>query len=182
MKKIGIIIGTTRENRVSKSVADWVFKVAKQVANNNVEYSLIDLKDINLPLIDEPLPAAMAKGNYQHEHTKKWSKLIAGYDAFVIVTGEYNAGYPAVLKNALDYLYAEWNNKPMALVGYGYPANGARSIEQLRQVLNNLKVNTLHDSVLMSLGETLKETGFQTTEKLEQLLTQLLQNLAKELA
>src|SRR5687768_8743438 len=145
MKKIGIIIGSTREARIGSSISEYVLKQAMN--STTVSYDLIDLKQINLPLLDEPYPAAL--GKYQHEHTITWSNLIKAYAGFIIVTPEYNHGYPGVLKNALDYLYTEWNNKPVAFVGYGYSALGSRAVMQLRQVVYGLQLKAINKEVLI---------------------------------
>lgn len=161
MKKIGVIIASVRDGRAGESVAKYVVDMANATANG-FEYDLIDLKAINLPLLNEPFPAAM--NNYQYQHTKDWSKLIAGFDGFIVVTPEYNHGYPAAIKNALDYLFVEWNNKPIGFVGYGYSASGARAIEQLRQVLVNLQLKTLWKDVLINLFTNSKDGIFQSND------------------
>jgi len=112
--RIGIIVGSTRPTRVCRTVAEWVMK---SMQHDNLELELIDLADIDLPFLDEPdIPA---HGNYQHEHTKAWSKIINSYQGFVLVFPQYNWGYPAVLKNALDFLYKEWARKPVSIMCYG---------------------------------------------------------------
>ncbi|MDG4974691.1 NAD(P)H-dependent oxidoreductase [Lactococcus lactis] len=113
-KKIGIILGTNRPNRIGPSIANWI---KKTMTHQSLTIDILDLAEIDLPFLDEPeIPA---KGNYKREHTKKWSKLIKQYDGFVLLYPQYNWGYPAVLKNALDYLYDEWKNKPVSLMVYG---------------------------------------------------------------
>jgi NAD(P)H-dependent FMN reductase len=107
MLKIAIIIGTTRPNRKSEQVARWVYNIASQ--REDAEFELVDLRDYNLPLFDEPYPPSLRR--YTHEHTKVWSEKIAEFDAYVFVTSEYNHGIPAVLKNAIDYLWYEWHDK-----------------------------------------------------------------------
>lgn len=146
MIKIGIIIGSTRPNRVGEGVARWVYEEARQ--RTDAEFELIDLKDFNLPLLDEPVPPAM--GNYQKEHTKKWAKKIKGLDAFIFVSPEYNHGISGALKNALDFLYKEWNNKVAGFVAYG-SAGGTRAVEQLRLVMAELQVATVRAQVALSL-------------------------------
>lgn len=127
--KIAIIVGTNRPARIGRKVADWAINQLPQ--QEGVVYELIDIAEVNLPFLNEPkLPSA---GDYAHEHTRKWSEKIAGYDGYILVTGEYNHGYPASLKNALDTIYAEWQKKPVAFVGYG-ALGAARSIEQLVSV------------------------------------------------
>ena len=136
MSRIGVIVGSTRPNRVSPLAAERVLGRAKSVlADHSVE--LIDLADVNLPFFDEALPPAAGPG--ANPHTTAWAARVAEYDGFVIVTPEYNAGYPAVLKNALDYLFAEWAGKPVAVVAYGWHG-GARVMNARTPVLGNLKM------------------------------------------
>jgi len=111
---IGIIIGSNRPTRVCRTVAEWV---QKEMHHSDLDLQLIDLAEVNLPFLDEPeIPA---HHNYQKDHTKAWSERISGYDGFVLVFPQYNWGYPAVLKNALDYLYDEWAGKPVSIMCYG---------------------------------------------------------------
>jgi NAD(P)H-dependent FMN reductase len=112
--KIGIIIGSNRPRRICRRIAEWVLKEMK---HDRLILNLIDLADIDLPFLDEPeIPA---HHNYQKDHTKSWSKVVSGYDGFVLVFPQYNWGYPAVLKNAMDYLYDEWAGKPVSIMCYG---------------------------------------------------------------
>ena len=122
MTKIGIILGSTRPNRNGEQVARWVYDIASR--REDAEFELVDLRDYPLPHLDEPLPPSM--GQYQGEHTRRWAEKIASFDGFVIVTPEYNHGTSGVLKNAIDYLYAEWNNKAVGFVSYG-AVGGARA-------------------------------------------------------
>lgn len=131
--KIGVIVSSTRPTRVGPKIADWFLNQVKDT--EDVEFELIDLAKINLPFLDEPKSPMM--GEYEHEHTKKWSKLVSSFDGFVIITAEYNHGYPAPLKNALDSAYHEWGKKPVAFVGYG-SMGAVRSIEQLVNVAAQL--------------------------------------------
>lgn len=147
MIKVAIILGSTRPGRVGEAVARWVLDIAQK--RTDAEYELIDIKDFDLPLLDEPIPASLAK--YANAHTKAWAAKIAPFDAFVFVTAEYNHGIPAALKNALDYLYAEWNNKAAGFVSYG-SANGARSVEHLRGVMGELQIADVRAQVMLSLA------------------------------
>ena len=122
MIRIGIILGSTRPNRNGEQVARWIHAMASR--RGDAEFELVDLRDYPLPHLDEPLPAARSS-QYQHAHTRAWSSTIASFDGFVIVTPEYNHSTSGVLKNALDYLYAEWNNKAVGFASYG-GAGGAR--------------------------------------------------------
>src|SRR3989454_2973122 len=130
MLKVGIITGSTRPNRQSLDVAKWVLEAARK--RSDAEYDLVDIKDFGLPLLDEPMPPSM--GKYQERHTKRWAAKIASLDAFVFVSPEYNHGIPAALKNAIDFLFAEWNHKAAGFVSYG-GAGGAGGVGQLRLVL-----------------------------------------------
>ncbi|WP_435770598.1 NADPH-dependent FMN reductase [Nocardioides sp. SYSU DS0651] len=139
--RIAIILGSTRPNRNGAAVADWV---AKQASSRPASYDLIDLRDHPLPMLDEPIPPSM--GDYQHDHTKQWAETIGQYDGYVFVTPEYNHSTSAVLKNALDYLYAEWNDKACAFVGYG-SLGGARAIEHLRAMASELQMAHVRQQV-----------------------------------
>jgi NAD(P)H-dependent FMN reductase len=146
MIKIAIIIGSTRPGRVGEAVGRWTYEVARQ--RQDAEFELIDLKEINLPLLDEAVPPSL--GQYSKAHTQAWAARIDPCDAFVLVTPEYNHGTCAALKNALDFLYAEWNNKVAGFVGYG-SAGGTRAVEQLRLVMAELQVATVRKQVMLSL-------------------------------
>jgi NAD(P)H-dependent FMN reductase len=146
MPRIGIILGSTRPNRLGDQVARWVFGLASQ--RDDAEYELVDLRDYPLPHLDEPLPPSF--GQYANDHTKEWAQKIASFDGFVIVTPEYNHGTSGVLKNALDYLYAEWNNKAVGFVSYGQ-VGGARAAEHLRLVAAELQMADVRQQVALSL-------------------------------
>src|SRR3989344_4184396 len=142
--KIKIIVGSTRQNRFSERPAQWIFEEAKKLEGVDVE--LLDLHDYPMPFFDSPMPPSMAKGQYSNEVVKKWAEKINDGDAFIIVTPEYNHGYPAVLKNALDVISPEWNKKPVGFVSYG-SALGARSVEQLRQVAVELQMASIKNAI-----------------------------------
>jgi NAD(P)H-dependent FMN reductase len=146
MVRIGIILGSTRPNRNGEQVAKWVYDVAAR--RSDAEFELVDLRDYPLPHLDEPLPPAM--GQYQNEHTRQWADKIASFDGFVIVTPEYNHSTSGVLKNAIDYLYAEWNNKAVGFVSYG-SVGGARAVEHLRLVAGELQLADVRQQVALSL-------------------------------
>ncbi|WBB81047.1 NAD(P)H-dependent oxidoreductase [Micromonospora sp. WMMD882] len=147
MTRIGIIIGSTRPGRNGEQVAKWVFDLASR--RDDAEFELVDLLDYPLPHLDEPVPASL--GQYQNEHTKQWAAKIASFDGFVIVTPEYNHSTSGVLKNAIDYLFAEWNNKAVGFVSYG-SAGGARAVEHLRLVAGELKMADVRQQVVLSLA------------------------------
>jgi NAD(P)H-dependent FMN reductase len=147
MIRIGVIVGSTRPNRNAEQVARWVYEVASR--RGDAEFELVDLRDYPLPHLDEPLPAAHST-QYQHAHTRAWANKIASLDGFVIVTPEYNHSTSGVLKNALDYLYTEWNNKAVGFVGYG-GAGGARATEHLRLICGALQMADVPLQVGLSL-------------------------------
>jgi NAD(P)H-dependent FMN reductase len=149
MLRIAIILGSTRPSRNGEAVAKWVYEIAKKRSSNDVEFEYVDIKDYNLPLLDEPIPPSMGK-NYTKEHTKAWSAKIDSFDAFVFVTAEYNHGIPGALKNAIDYLYQEWNNKAAGFVSYG-GVGGVRAVEQLRLVMAEMQVATVRAQAALSL-------------------------------
>jgi NAD(P)H-dependent FMN reductase len=146
MTRIAIITGSTRPGRNNEAVARWVYDIARK--RRDAEFELVDIADCNLPLLDEAVPPSM--GKYQHAHTRAWADKIAAFDAFVFVTPEYNHGPSAALKNAIDYLFREWNNKAAGFVSYG-SAGGARAVEQLRLVMGELMVADVRAQVMLSL-------------------------------
>jgi len=146
MIKIGIIVGSTRPGRNSEAVAKWVYENASK--RTDAEFELVDIKDYNLPLLDEAIPASM--NQYMNDHTKKWADKIGSLDAFIFVTPEYNHAPTGALKNALDYVYAEWNNKAAGFVSYG-STGGVRAVEQLRQIMGELQVADVRAQVALSL-------------------------------
>lgn len=146
MLKIAVIIGSTRPGRNGEAVAKWVYDIASK--RTDAQYELVDLQQIGLPLLDEPVPPS--QGQYSKPHTKAWAAKVDAFDGFVFVTPEYNHGTSAALKNAIDYLYKEWNNKAAAFVSYG-SAGGARAVEHLRLVLAEVQVATVRNQVMFSL-------------------------------
>lgn len=173
MQKILVIAGSNRPNRKTKHVADWVIQTASSYPD--FEFKLADLAEINLPFLDEPNLPSM--GNYQKEHTQQWSAKVAAADGFIIVTPEYNHGYPAVLKNALDFLYAEWRHKPVAFVAHG-SAGGVRSVEQLKQVVLQLNMAPINTQVDFNGWVHWDEEGnFKPDERREEQLDRLLADL-----
>ncbi len=133
--RVLIIAGSVRPRRISLKIAQWVAEVAR--ASIPGVFEIVDLNDWPLPMGDEPgVPAA---GGYEFDHTRAWSRKVSDGDAFVFVTPQYNWGYPAALKNALDHLYREWSGKPAMIVSYG-GHGGGKCADQLRQVLEGLKM------------------------------------------
>jgi NAD(P)H-dependent FMN reductase len=146
MTRIGIVLGSTRPGRRGEQVANWVYDVASKRTDG--EFELIDLVDYPLPHLDEPMPPSL--GQYQNQHTKDWAATIARFDGFVFVTPEYNHSTSGVLKNAIDYLYAEWNNKSMGVVSYGV-VGGARAAEHLRLIAGELQMADVRTNVALSM-------------------------------
>lgn len=134
--KVLVIVGSTRPSNVGQYVGEWYMSKVKDV--EGMDFDLVQVGDLDLPFMDEPnFPQQQ---QYVHEHTKKWSEKVAGYDAYVWVVGEYNHGVQAPLKNALDYLFHEWVKKPVAFVGYGN-AGGSRAVEHMRQTAGELDMH-----------------------------------------
>jgi NAD(P)H-dependent FMN reductase len=144
--KIAIILGSTRPGRNGKAVADWVLD--KAAVRTGAKYELVDLADYPLPHLDEPLSPIY--GQYAGEHTKAWAATIAAYDGFVFVSPEYNHSTSGVLKNAIDYLHAEWNNKAAGFVSYG-AVGGVRAIEHLRGICSELQIAHVRQQVSFSV-------------------------------
>ncbi|MEN9649575.1 MAG: hypothetical protein RL094_542 [Candidatus Parcubacteria bacterium] len=163
MTKIIIIAGSTRPGRFNMQPAQWFYSIAKD--HPGIEVELVDLADINLPLLDEPVPAS--QNQYSKDHTKAWSKIVGSADGFVVVTPEYNHSMPAALKNAFDYLYTEWSFKPISFVSYGALAGGARAVEHLRGVAGQLNMFDIRDQILFpNYWEHLNEKGeYQFNER-----------------
>jgi NAD(P)H-dependent FMN reductase len=145
MLKIAIILGSTRPNRVGATVAQWVNEIAGKRADAKLE--LIDVAELDLPLLDEELPPAV--GQYARQHTRDWVAKVASFDAFVFVTPEYNHSVPAALKNAIDFVHAEWADKAAGFVSYG-AAGGIRAVEHLRLILAELQVATVRAQLTLN--------------------------------
>ena len=146
MIKLAIIIGSTRQGRKGEVIARWVHEIAAR--RNEVQVELVDLKDFNLPYLGEIVSEELEPRN-QARH-QAWSEKIDGFDAYVFVTPEYNHAPSGVLKNAIDHLYREWNNKAASFVGYGY-MGGARAVEHLRLVMGELQIADVKGQVGISL-------------------------------
>jgi NAD(P)H-dependent FMN reductase len=162
--QIAIILGSTRPGRRAEAVARWVAEAAGRhpaVEAGEASVELVDLADYGLPLLDEPLPAA--SGHYHHAHTKRWAATIDRFDGFVFVTSEYNGSMPAALKNAIDYLYAEWNHKAAGFVSHGING-GIRAVEQLRQVMADIKITDVTPQVALLTYTDFDLTGFDITD------------------
>lgn len=145
--KLQIILCSTRPGRVGATVAHWAHDVA--VEHGKFDVRLVDLADVALPIYDEPRHPAL--GQYEHEHTKRWSDCVAGADAFVLVIPEYNGGTTPALVNALNYVYKEWNYKPAAFVSYGGISGGIRAVQFTRQMMGILKLVPILESVIIPM-------------------------------
>ncbi len=148
--RISVVIGSNRPQRICPQIASSVQRVLQSAGVHEIE--LIDLQEINLPFLDEPI--LPAQGHYEHEHSVRWSELVSSNDGFVFVFPQYNWGYPAVLKNALDFLYHEWSDKPVGLVTYGRHGGGLAAA-QLRQVLQGLHMRSLDTNIELETDETM---------------------------
>ena len=153
--RIGIILGSTRPGRNGEQVAKWVLEQAQQ--REGVQYELVDLLDYNLPHLDEAVSAS--QGKYANEHTKVWAAKIAELDGFVFVTPEYNHSTSGALKNAIDYLYAEWNNKAAGFVSYGVNG-GTRAVEHLRLIAAELQIADVRAQLALSFASDFE--GYKT--------------------
>jgi NAD(P)H-dependent FMN reductase len=156
-KKVGVIVGSVRTGRMGKPIADWIMKLG-DAHDGELAFTLLDLKEIDLPFMDEPAPAMMTD-DYAHEHTRRWSTMIKACDALIIVAPEYNGGYAPALKNAIDFLYKEWADLAVGIVAYsgGSPKN---SILQLREILDKVGMNVLEETVTVGkVWEAIDEDG-----------------------
>lgn len=177
MKKIGIIISSTRPGRRSPSIAEWF---AKNLPQAELTYDIIDLADFDLPFLDESeMPQT---GTYQHEKTKRWSEKIAAYAGFIFIVPQYNWGYPAVLKNALDYLYREWQGKPACLVTFG--GHGGSQVQiALRLVMQGLKMPVLSVAPMITLSPSASPSeALKTLSTYEPLLPALAAEFKRSLS
>jgi NAD(P)H-dependent FMN reductase len=173
MLKIAIIVGSTRPNRSAPQVAKWVLDhTAKR---GDATYEIVDIADFDLPVFDEPLPPSM--GKYAQPHTKRWAEKIASFDGFIFITAEYNHSITGALKNAIDFIYAEWNNKAAGFVSYG-STGGARAVEHLRGIMAEVQVADVRAHVSMSLYTDFENFSvFKPDPRHEQQLAVLLDQL-----
>src|SRR6478672_6151814 len=176
MPSLQIIVASTRPGRVGLAVGQWVRDRAVEHGAFDVE--LIDLAEVNLPFLDEPKHPRL--GQYQHQHTRDWSAKIAAGDAFVFVTPEYNHSFNAPLKNAIDYLYAEWQHKPVGFVSYGGVAAGARALQQLKQVVTALKLLPITEAVnIPFVAQFLEDGAIVANDVMEQAAVAMLDELVR---
>ena len=176
MKKIKVILGSSRQGRNGKKVADW-FMSQVESYKDKMEFELLDLADWPIPFFDNPVSPAM--GGEPSGIVVDWAKKIAEADGIIIVTPEYNHGYPAVLKNAFDVIYKEWNYKPVSFVSYGAVSGGIRAVEQLKQVVLELKMIPMHEEVnIHFVWQAFAEDGSVVDKSLEQKAQALLETLS----
>ncbi|MGO1511406.1 MAG: NADPH-dependent FMN reductase [Actinomycetaceae bacterium] len=161
MTRIAIIAGSTRPHRAGSQVAEWALATARRVVPEGVEVEPLDLATFELPVLDEPAPAM--SGAVTHDHTRRWAAAVASFDGFVVVTPEYNHGVPGPLKNAIDYLFFEWNDKAVGFVSYGVNA-GVRAVEQLRQIAGELKLADVRTQVALSMHTDFDYSGLDITD------------------
>jgi len=177
MIKIQVILGSTRQGRQGKKVANWFMSEAQK--SSNMEFELLDLKEWNLPFFDEAIPPMGISGNYSDPQTKKFVEKIAQADGYVFLTPEYNHSYSAVLKNALDAAYFEWNKKPGAIVSYsGTPFGGTHAAEQLRLIMTQLQLVPVFNIVkIPNIFSAFDEQGQPIDQNLSKRAAGLLEQL-----
>jgi NAD(P)H-dependent FMN reductase len=171
---IKLIVGSTRENRFSEKPSEWMYALAK--ARADIELELLDLRDYPLPFFEEALPPGFAKDNYSNPQILRWREKVREADGFIICSPEYNHGYPAVLKNALDTVYHAWSRKAVAFVSWG-GAGGARGVEQLRLVAIELDMAPTRFAVHIPNPWFIKDVAEIDTEPNRQAAAALLDNL-----
>ena len=177
MPNLTIIVGSTRPGRAGGPIAQWFAARAKD--HGGFDVNVVDLAELGLPLLDEPNHPRL--GQYTQQHTKDWSAIVDAADAFVIVTPEYNYGYPASVKNAIDYLHQEWQHKPVGFVSYGGVAAGTRAVQQLKQVVTTLRMLPVFDSVNIPFYHQFLDSDgvFQPNAVLEQAADAMLDELVR---
>ncbi|TMC01946.1 MAG: NAD(P)H-dependent oxidoreductase [Chloroflexi bacterium] len=177
MPNLMVIVASTRPTRVGMAVGRWFVDHATEHPAFDVD--LADLAEVDLPFMDEPEHPRFAR--YVHDHTKRWSARVKAADAFVFVTPEYNHGYNAPLKNAIDFLHHEWEHKPVGFVSYGGVAAGTRAVQQLKPVCVVLRMTPMSDAVYIPFVQRHldEERRFQSTPELETAATAMLQALER---
>ncbi len=175
--RLHVVVASTRPGRVGLPVGEWFYHRA--VEHGGFEVELVDLAEVDLPFFDEPQHPRLRR--YQHQHTKTWSARVERADAFVFVTPEYNFGFTAPLKNAIDFLHREWAYKPAGIVSYGGVAAGTRAAQMLKQVLTTLKMTPMVEAVSIPfVKQFLDEDGrIRANETMEQAADAMLDELAR---
>jgi NAD(P)H-dependent FMN reductase len=177
MPKLTIVIASTRPGRAGLPITQWF--TGRAEAYGGFDIHVADLAEVNLPLLNEPNHPRLRQ--YTHQHTRDWSTTVDASDAFVFVTPEYNYGYTAALKNAIDYLHEEWMQKPVGFVSYGGVAAGTRAVQQLKQVVTTLKMVPLVEAVNIPFyTQFIDEEGrVQANEVMEHAADAMLEELAR---
>ncbi|MCE7003235.1 NAD(P)H-dependent oxidoreductase [Kibdelosporangium philippinense] len=176
MPRLTVIIAATRPGRAGLPIASWFTSQAR--VHGGFDVAVVDLAELQLPLLDEPNHPRLRQ--YTREHTFRWSAIVEASDAFVIVTPEYNHGYPATIKNALDYLHQEWHGKPVGFVSYGGVAGGTRAVQQLKQVVLPLRMLPVVETVSIPFHfQRITGGAFQADENLESAAKAMLDELAR---
>jgi len=153
VKRVAVVVSSSRPTRICPGIASWIQHALQdsqstRQSDTAARYEIVDLAAVDLPFLDEPTIPAL--GHYEHEHTKAWGRLVDGYDGFFFVLPQYNWGYPAILKNALDFLFSEWNNKPASYATYG-TRGGGLAAQQIQQVLTGLHMRLLDDHLEIAI-------------------------------
>ncbi|MFJ4621040.1 NADPH-dependent FMN reductase [Streptomyces sp. NPDC088812] len=176
MPRLMIVAGSTRPGRAGLPITRWFGERAR--AHGGFDVTVVDLAEIALPLLDEPDIPRIRR--YTRPHTKEWSATVEAADAVVFVTPEYNFGYPAALKNAIDYLHQEWHHKPVGFVSYGGVAAGTRAVQQLKQVVTTLRMLPVFEGVTIAWHPRFIHDGrFQGTEEMERAAAAMLDELLR---
>jgi len=177
MPNLTIIIGSTRPGRAGAAIAQWFAARAKD--HGGFDVTVVDLAEVGLPLLDEPNHPRLRQ--YTRQHTKDWSAVIDAADAFVFVSPEYNHGYSAALKNAIDYLHHEWQHKPVGFVSYGGVAAGTRAMQQLKQVVTAVRMLPVYDSVNIPFHAKLLDSDgvLRTNEVMDKAADTMLDELVR---
>jgi NAD(P)H-dependent FMN reductase len=163
MPHLNVIVASTRPGRIGRAVGEWFAGVAD--AHGEFEVELVDLAEVDLPFLDEPRHPRL--GDYEHEHTRRWSETVRRADAFAFVMPEYNFGYSAPLKNAIDFLWNEWNDKPVALVGYGGVSGGLRAMQAIKPVLSAVKLHPAAEVPIPFVHDRVDEGKVDANEAME---------------
>ncbi len=173
MVNIAIIVGSTRPGRNAADVAQWVMEQSQK--RTDAKFDILDIADFNLPLLDEAVPASF--GQYSKPHSKAWAEAVAKYDGYVFVTPEYNHSTSGALKNAIDFIYQEWNNKAAGFVSYG-SMGGVRAVEHLRGIAAELQLADVCAQVSFSLiTDFVNFSEFKPDPRHEQNITSLFDQL-----
>jgi NAD(P)H-dependent FMN reductase len=176
MPILTIIVGSIRPGRAGQPIAEWFIDRAR--SHGGFDVDVADLAEIRLPLMEEPNHPKLRQ--YTLRHTRDWSARIDRADAIVFVTPEYNYGYPATIKNAIDYLHQEWQDKAAGFVSYGGVAAGTRAVQQLKQVITTLKMLPVFESVNIPFHtQFIRDGRFYPNDILEQAVTDMLDELAR---